>query len=77
MSNWQAHSASPVFSALNRDFRYIYVYIRTYMDAFRKSIRDCNFTDVNGAHMPNSLTTARATKKSTEIAGVENKDLAC
>jgi hypothetical protein len=28
-----------VFSALNQDFRYVYVYVRTYMDAF--SVNQC------------------------------------
>jgi hypothetical protein len=43
------------------------------MDAL--SVNQCmvvNFTDVNGAHMP----IWRATKMPTEIAGVDNEDLA-
>jgi hypothetical protein len=64
---------SPVFSALNDFHTYVhYMYGYT----FRKSMHGCNFTDVNGPRMPNSLTMTRATKKSTEIAGVKNEDLA-
>jgi hypothetical protein len=41
---WWARSPSPVFSAL--------IDIIYYMRIFRKSMRGCNFTDINRACMP-------------------------
>jgi hypothetical protein len=67
---WRVRIASTVFSALNRDFRYVCI------ECF-SVVNQCMVTDVNGACMLSSLAMTWATKKSTEIAVIENEDLAC
>jgi hypothetical protein len=54
-----------------------YAQARMYGCTFHKSICGCNFTDVNRACIPILTNNNQSESKSTEIAEVENEDLAC